>query len=177
MPPRAKIPETISGADLAYETRAKQLASLLVSGVNMTQAAKQMDMPRHKAVALSNSEECKHALLELGDTAIFHAKQRFRKRAAELENYAWDALKYQLKDEKSIQAVLAYMKVIGITEQTEAKTDTQINVVLPAGITPLTAAPTKPDVEIAPEYVEDYNERYQTEEPASNDEPTGGDGR
>lgn len=124
-----------------------KIASLLACGKTRTEIAQTLNLGFNTVARLSQKDECKAIVKDIGDSYKNVAKSVAIKAVAELTELAVEGLKKALKD-GNVQAIQTHFRVIGLLGVEEQKTQQgtgTIQVILPG------AHAEKPAVEVSNE--------------------------
>jgi hypothetical protein len=124
-----------TGQEVAKESLAKQVGALLASGLSFNAVAKEMRISARKVVSLSNTEQAKRVMIDMGSGAVESARLRIKAGAARLSDKILETIEHHL-DEKNIHAVPIALKVLGFGEEQGDSRPTSFTVVLPGAEVP-----------------------------------------
>lgn len=124
------------------EALTRQVATVLLSGISVTDCAKQLSITPAAVRRITASDKYKELVTQTAEEELAPALSKAKAQLARLTTKAIKAVEKALDEgsaRDALQAATIVLKSVGLHEEKEAQQDTSITVVLPSGIeTPIT---------------------------------------
>lgn len=116
--------------EILNEVRDRQLASLLVSGLSVSAAAKEIKLSAAQAHRIMETEEFRAALREISDKLLANSANTWKAAISQLVTKSIEVLKNKL-DQNDLEAVKLVVRSLGVEKQAEAPMQGNISIILP----------------------------------------------
>jgi transposase-like protein len=123
------------------EALTRQVATVLLTGASVTECAKQLSISPAAVRRIQDTEKFKELVAETAEQELGPALAKAKAQLARLSTKAVKAIEAALdgaSHREALQAATIVLKAVGLHEEERQQQDTQINVILPGGESPMT---------------------------------------